>query len=157
MSNYTAVLHPLRVLNFSNCSPPTVPFLLFCFAFSYSYGQTLKAEFDYENRITTLIATDFIRSSQPITAITFIGRVSPSHEYQIGEKKYPLFPHLLTIYMDNKRYWGSVMLNRHGVPLHYSALLSIEETEQIRSVAPAITNTIYEIYYLGNKAVVKFK
>lgn len=133
-----------------------LPFLLFCFVFSFSYGQTLKAEYDHENYVVSMIATDIIKLNRSAEAVTFSGRVPPSLQYTLGAKKYPLFPRLITIYMDNKRYWGSVLLHRYGLPLSYSPALTPEEAAEAAHTAPIMDNSLYSLHFLGSKVLISF-
>lgn len=133
-----------------------LPFLLFCFVFSCSYSQTLKAEYEHEHFIVSMIATDLIKLNRPVDSVTFVGRVPPSHQYTLGEKKFPLFPRLITIYMDNKRYWGSVLLNHYGLPLKYSPLLTQKEMIQTSQAEPTTDNRLYSLHILDKKVVITF-
>ena len=63
---------------------------------------------------------------------------------------------LFTIYMDNKRYWGSVLLHRYGLPLSYSPALTPEEAAEAEHTAPIMDNSLYSLHFLGSKVLISF-
>lgn len=136
-----------------------LPYLLFGLTFSYTYGNALTSQKQYETYLTYSIAHDVetLNADGTHHALTISGQTPHSPEVARLCEKYPIFDQLVPTYLTNSSYLGGVQL------LHYTqesfSFDSLTKTDQnlIDSTAPALTNSIYSCYVNGDKIIIHFQ
>ncbi|MDE7430219.1 MAG: glucosyltransferase domain-containing protein [Lachnospiraceae bacterium] len=136
-----------------------LPCLLFAFTFSYTYGNALTSQKQYETYLTYSIAHDVesLDADNACRALTVSGRAPRSPEVSRLVEKYPLFARLVPTYLTNSSYMGGVQL------LHYTQKsfnyedLTEEDQNLIKNATPALANSVYTCYENGDKIIIVFK
>ena len=136
-----------------------LPCLLFAFTFSYTYGNALTSQKQYETYLTYSIAHDVesLNADDTCRALTVSGRAPRSPEVSRLVEKYPLFARLVPTYLTNASYMGGAQLLHYTqTPFNYEALTE-EDQNLIKNAAPLLSNSVYACYKNGNKIIIVFK
>ena len=136
-----------------------LPCLLFGLTFSYTYGNALASQKQYEEYLTYSIAHDIetLNADGTYETLTVSGIAPYSPEVSRLCEKYPVLVGLVPVYLTNSSYIGGVQL------LHYTQenfsfdSLSADDQTLIQSTEPVLKNSVYSCYENGDKIIVIFK
>lgn len=136
-----------------------LPCLLFGFIFSYTYGNALTSQKQYETYLTYSIAHDVesLNADDTYRALTVSGRAPRSPEVSRLMEKYPLFAHLVPTYLTNSSYIGGVQLLHYTQETFNYEDLTEEDQNLIKNATPALANSVYTCYENGDKIIIVFK
>ncbi|ARP84152.1 hypothetical protein CAL12_27295 [Bordetella genomosp. 8] len=135
------------------------------FTFCFVYGNSLKLQKDYENRVAAQIATDLSRiaAGHAIAAYTLEGSLGHAVVVRHTLRKYPLIGALVPVHLTEGWGWAYEELQHFGVDLPYRLT-----APQMPRVVPGTTAAPgaggpavavardYRIYLEGDMAVVAF-
>lgn len=136
----------------------TVPCILFCFTFSYSYGNALKSQKQYEEYIVYHIVHD----------IETLNADGQYHYLSVGDgmpyarqtamlcDKYPLYRDLVPVYISNSSYLGGALLSHYTQEDLAFTDITQEESDLIAAGSPVIQNAIYSCYINDDKIIICF-
>lgn len=135
-----------------------LPCMLFGLTLSYSYGNAMTSQKQYEEYLVSSIAHDVetLNVDGSFDKITISGRTPLSPQARRLREKYPLFRYLVPAYPTNNAYLGGAFL------LHYTqesfAFESLTEQDQnlIDTAEPSLANSIYACYENGDKIIILF-
>lgn len=131
------------------------PIVLFFYVFSYSYGNALKAQKDFDASISRDIILNVNRIDITSSRTVGIYGTQPSSSVRNNTmKRYPLIGSLVPLYMRNDWYWGGVLLNYYGMKNKWKPMTN---TEQLCAMASLFKSAEYTL--LGNEStiVIAFK
>lgn len=136
-----------------------LPCLLYSLTFSYSYGNAMTNQKQYEEYLTYSIAHDVetLNADGSFRTLTVSGRAPRSPQTARLCEKYPLLRSLVPTYLTNSSYLGGVQL------LHYTQEsfsfdgLSEEDQNLIDNTEPPLSNSVYACYENGDKIIILFK
>ena len=136
-----------------------LPCLFFALTFSYTYGNALTSQKQYETYLTYSIAHDVesLDADDTYRAITVSGRAPRSPEVARLVEKYPLFARLVPTYLTNSSYMGGVQLLHYTQKTYDFDDLTEEDMDLIENATPALTNSVYDCYENGDKIIIQFK
>lgn len=136
-----------------------LPCLLFGFTFSYTYGNALTSQKQYETYLTYSIAHDVesLNADDTYRAITVSGRAPRSPEVARLVEKYPLFARLVPAYLTNSSYMGGVQLLHYTHKSYDFDALTEEDQNLIENTTPVLANSVYACYESGDKIIIEFK
>lgn len=127
-----------------------LPIVLFFFVFSYSYGNALKAQNNYDAVLSANIVSDLNRIDLLSSKNVIIYGVQPSSPARDNAmRRYPLIGSLVPLYMSNDWVWGGVLLNQYGMKNKWGVMPS---TELLCKMTPLIKRTDYTLW--GNESTV---
>lgn len=135
-----------------------IPCLLFSLTFSYTYGNAMKSQKQYDEYITYGIVRDIeaMNTNGQYHRLTIDGKMLRSKENAMLCEKYPLFQHIIPMYISNSSYLGGAQL------LHYMRYdlefdsLSEQEALAIEQDTPVLTNAVYSCYTYEDKIIIHF-
>lgn len=135
-----------------------LPCLLFGLTFSYTYGNALTSQKQYEEYLTYSIVHDIetLNAENTYRTLTVSGRAPRSPEAARLCEKYPIFSDLVPTYLTNSSYLGGVQL------LHYTQEsftfdgLSEEDKNLLETARPVLANSVYSCYENGSKIIIHF-
>ncbi len=135
-----------------------LPCALCCLTFSYSYGNAMTSQKQYEEYLTYSIAHDVetLNADGSIQALTVSGRAPRSPQTARLCEKYPLFGNLVPAYLTNSSYIGGAQLLHYTQESFSFEGLTEEDQELIDSTEPALANSIYACYESGEKIIILF-
>lgn len=132
------------------------PCLIFGLTFSYTYGNALTSQKQYEEYLTYSIAHDVetLDAEGDFSTLMISGRAPRSPQVSKLCEKYPLLTRLVPTYLTNSGYLGGVQLLQYtskqwtleGLPEEVSASLT----------SPMIANSIYSCYVQEDKIIIVF-
>lgn len=136
-----------------------LPCLLFGLTFSYTYGNAMTSQKQYEEYLTYSIAHDVetLNANASYETLTISGRAPRSPETARLCEKYPILTNIVPAYLTNSSYIGGVQL------LHYTQEnftfdgLSEEDQALIKNTDPVLTNSVYSCYESRDKIIIYFK
>lgn len=127
-----------------------IPMVLFFFIFSYSYGNALKAQKNYDIILSTNLVSE-LNSIDPLSSksvgIYGVQPSSPARNNAI--RRYPLIESLVPLYMSNDWYWGGVLLNQYGMKSKWGWTTNAEE---LCKMTPLFKSADYSL--LGNESAI---
>lgn len=140
-----------------------LPCLLFGLTFSYTYGNALASQKQYEEYLTYSIAHDVetlsaLCAESPQQALTISGRAPRSPQVSRLCVKYPLLTRLVPTYLTNSSYLGGVQLLQYTKQQWKFKDLTKEDQALIDSpTSPAVSNSVYACYIQKDKIIIHFK
>lgn len=135
-----------------------IPCMLFCFTYSYTYGSALKSQKQYEEYITYNIVRDLetINADGTCHYLTIDGHMSRSKEVAMLCDKYPLYKHIVPLYINNSSYLGGAQLQHYMRQNLEYAGLSEEDALSLETCEPVIQNAVYSCFVNKDKIIVRF-
>lgn len=131
-----------------------LPIVLFFFVFSYSYGNALKAQNNYDAVLSTNIVSDLNRIDLLSSKDVVIYGIQPSSPARNNAiRRYPLIESLVPLYMSNDWYWGGVLLNQYGMKNKWGVMPS---TELLCAMTPFIKSADYTLLVNKSTIVIAF-
>lgn len=135
-----------------------LPCLLFGLTFSYTYGNAMASQKQYEEYLTYSIVHDIetLNADNACSTLTLSGRAPRSPETARLCEKYPVLSDLVPTYLTNSSYIGGAQI------LHYTqktfAFDSLTEADKalIEQNKPALANSVYACYENGDKIIIHF-
>lgn len=93
----------------------SIPLILFCFVYSYAYGNALKHQKNYDNMLSSSIA-DKISSIDPSAKkiVLFYGNQPTSKQRENAVKRFPSLNSLVPVYYTGG-WWGTQLIKTYGV------------------------------------------
>ncbi len=136
----------------------TIPCLLFCFSFSYSYGNASKSQKQYEEYMAYNIVHDIetLNADGQYHYLTVDGDMPYARQTAMLCGKYPLYPHLVPVYISNSSYLGGALLSHYMQEDLEFTDLTEEENALIETGSPAIENAVYTCYTNNDKIIICF-
>lgn len=136
-----------------------LPCMLYSLTFSYSYGNAMTSQKQYEEYLTYSIAHDVetLNADNSFRALTISGRAPRSPQTARLCEKYPLFPNLVPIYLTNSSYLGGVQLLHYTQEKFTFEELTEEDQYLIDSTEPSLSNSVYACYESGEKIIILFQ
>lgn len=135
-----------------------LPCLLFGLTFSYTYGNALTSQKQYETYLTYSIVHDLesLNADGAYRAVSVSGRAPRSPENARLLEKYPLFSSLVPTYITNSSYLGGVQLLHYmQKPFDFESLTDADQ-ELIENGSPTLANSVYACYVNGDKIIIYF-
>jgi hypothetical protein len=136
-----------------------IPFALVHMGFSYTYGNALKEQKNYEEYVTYNIVHDIetLNSEYEYQYLTINDYAPQSPELQMLCEKYPILPNLVPTYVTNNSYLGGALLQHYmQEDLEFTSLTQ-EDEEIMESSEPLISNSLYNCYINGDKIIIQFR
>lgn len=135
-----------------------IPCVLFSFTYSYTYGNALESQKQYEEYISYNIVHDVetINADGQYHYLTIDGKVSRSKEVLMLCSKYPLYRHLIPIYLDNSSYIGGALLHHYMQDDLKHTDLTPEDQSLLETADPLLHNSIYSCYVNEDKIIIHF-
>lgn len=136
-----------------------LPCLLFGFTFSYTYGNAMASQQQYETYLTHSIVHDLetLNADNIYRAITVSGRAPRSPETARLTKKYPLFRRIVPSYLTNSSYLGGAILLQYSREVFEFDDFTEQDQILTDSTPPSLENSIYACYESGDKIIILFK
>lgn len=136
-----------------------LPCLLFGFTFSYTHGNALNSQKQYEEYLTYSIVHDIetLNANGAYQALTVSGQAPRSPEVARLTEKYPLFAQLVPSYLTNSSYIGGAQLLFYTQEVYRFDPLTEEDEELIKNTAPILETGIYACYKTEDKIIIHFK
>lgn len=136
-----------------------LPCLLFGLTFSYTYGNALTSQKQYEEYLTYSIAHDIetLNADGAYETLSVSGRAPYSPETAMLCEKYPIFPSLVPAYLTNSSYMGGVQLLHYTQEKFNFDVLTDEDMLLIQSTEPVFANSVYACYKSEEKIIICFK
>ena len=132
-----------------------MPIVLFFFIFSYSYGNALKAQKNFDATLSGDIISNINEIDVSSSKIVGIYGVQPSSSVRDNTvKRYPLMGSLVPIYMSSKWRWGEVLLNNHGLKNKRGLTVN---NELVCAMTPSVKKSNYTLYSNDSAIVIAFK
>jgi hypothetical protein len=136
-----------------------LPFLVFHMGFSYTYGNALQEQKNYEEYVTYSVVHDLetIESGDEYQYLTISGHAPKAPEVQMLCEKYPVFNSLIPVYVTNNSYLGGALLQHYmQQDLEFTGMT--EEDEALTQSGEAvISNSLYNCYTNGDKIIIQFR
>ena len=135
-----------------------LPCLLFGLTFSYTYGNALTSQKQYEEYLTYSIVHDLetINADGAYQTVTIAGRAPYAPETARLCEKYPLLTRLVPTYITNSSYLGGVQLLLYAQETFSFESLTEEDETLIKTGEPVVTTSIYSCYKADNKIIIHF-
>ena len=135
-----------------------LPCLLFGLTFSYTYGNALTSQKQYEEYLTYSIVHDLetINADGAYQTVTIAGRAPYAPETARLCEKYPLLTRLVPTYITNSSYLGGVQLLLYTQETFSFESLTEEDETLIKTGEPVVTTSIYSCYKADNKIIIHF-
>ena len=133
--------------------------IIFCIYFtsiSFTYGNALKSQKNYDAFLTYQIAYDLTHlNNKNIVNISFVGSQPYSWARKLAIYKYPFLNEIIRLYMLDYQVWNTGMLMQVGVYLKWKENLEIDNNE-LENIKPYIDSEHYKIKLVKDTAVVVF-
>ncbi len=136
-----------------------IPCMLFSMSYSYTYGNALKTQKNYEEYVTYNIVHDIetINSDYDYQYLSINGKSPRSPELLMLCEKYPIFKHMVPVYITNNSYLGGAILQHYMLPELTFSSMTQEDTDVIENSTPLISNALYSCYTNGDKIIIQFE
>lgn len=136
-----------------------LPCMLYSLTFSYSYGNAMTSQKQYEEYLTYSIAHDVetLNTNGSFRTLTVSGRAPRSPQTARLCEKYPLLRNLVPTYLTNSSYLGGVQLLHYTQESFTFEGLSEEDQNLIDNTEPSLSNSVYACYESRNKIIILFK
>lgn len=137
----------------------SLPCLLFGLTFSYTYGNALTSQKQYEEYLTYSIAHDIetLNAEGTYQTLTISNRAPRSPEVARLCEKYPILTKLVPTYLTNSSYLGGVQLLYYTQESFTFDSLTEEDQNLIDNAVPALANSIYSCYGNEDKIIIHFQ
>lgn len=135
-----------------------LPCLLFGLTFSYTYGNAMTSQKQYEEYLTYSIVHDIetLNADQSCDTLTLSGRAPRSPETARLCEKYPVFSELVPTYLTNSSYIGGAQILHYTQESFTFDSLSDEDKNLIEHTQPALVNSVYSCYKSDGKIMILF-
>lgn len=132
-------------------------FIAFSLEISFSYAQTLKMEYEHEERVAFSITTDLLSFQDRYDDIMVDGVLKPTPMTELGERKHPFFKRIIPNYFWGATDWGRYLLERNGLP-HGYLYVQVKENipEAMYDEKPLVNKGFYRIYLFDRHIVIRF-
>lgn len=137
----------------------SLPCLLFALTFSYTFGNAMTSQKQYEEYMSGAIIHDVetLNADGAYSMITLTGKPPRSPETARLSEKYPLFRRIVPSHLRDSSYMGGAMLMRFArEPLEFDELTD-EDRTLIETAKPVLANSVYACYENGEKIIVCFQ
>ena len=136
-----------------------LPCMLFGLTFSYSYGNAMSSQKQYEEYLIYSIVHDVetLNADGSFEKLTISGRIPRSPQTTRLREKYPLFRHLVPVYPSNSSYLGGALLLHYTQESFDFEKLTEEDQTLIDSTEPSLANRVYTCYENGDKIIILFQ
>lgn len=132
-----------------------MPIILFFFVFSYSYGNALNAQKDFDASLASDIVSNINDIDLTSSKLVGVYGIQPSSSVRDNAvKRYPLIGHLVPIYMGDWWHWGEVLLNHYGLKNKRGATVSVE---LMCTMIPSIKKANYTLFSNQSLIIIAFK
>jgi hypothetical protein len=136
-----------------------IPFLVFHMGFSYTYGNAMKEQKNYEEYVTYSIVHDIetLEGETEYQYLTINGHAPKAPEVQMLCEKYPIFSSLVPTYVTSNSYLGGALLQHYmQQDLEFEGMTEENET-LTQSGNAVISNSLYDCYTDGDKIIIQFR
>lgn len=133
-----------------------VPLFLFSFVFCISYGNTMKAQREFDGYLSSEISGIINKKNSDYTFISIAGKMPVSEQYSLAINKFPLMKELIPIYMNNGWGWGSALLAHYGADYKFKPI-NPELKASICKKTPDVETSKYNLYEIDNIIIIMFK
>lgn len=135
-----------------------LPCLLFGLTFSYTYGNALTSQKQYEEYLTYSIVHDIetLNADNACETLTVAGRAPRSRETARLCEKYPIFTELVPTYLTNSSYIGGAQLLHYTQEAFAFESLTEEDEDLIEQAQPVLANSVYSCYENDGKIIIHF-
>lgn len=135
-----------------------LPCLLFGLTFSYTYGNALTSQKQYEEYLTYSIVHDIetLNADGAYGTLTVSGRAPRSPETARLCEKYPIFSELVPTYLTNSSYIGGAQILHYTQETFAFDSLTEEDRELMENTQPVLANSVYSCYENGGKIIIRF-
>lgn len=136
-----------------------IPCILFSMSFSFTYGNALKSQKNYEEYVAYNIVHDIesIDNDNLYHYLTITGSMHRSKEFTMLTGKYPLLKDMIPVYITNNSYLGGALLQYYLLPELTFSSMTQEDTDVIENSTPLISNALYSCYTNGDKIIIQFE
>lgn len=137
-----------------------LPCFLFGFTFSYTFGNAMTSQKQYEEYLAGCIIHDaaVLNADSTYHTLALAGKTPRSPETARLSEKYPLFRRIVPSHLTDSSYIGGALL------MHYTPSpqftydnLTREDQNLIENTKPVLSNLAYDCYVCGDKIIVDFK
>ena len=125
------------------------------FTLSFTYGNAMKAQKEYETYLQTIISSDINSLNNNSTRISFIGSMPKSDELKLASTKFPILEKLIPVYVNDNWVWGGMSFLRYGLALSHKNI-DKREKSSICSGTPIFKTKLYHIYDYKESIVIRF-
>jgi hypothetical protein len=136
-----------------------LPFFVFHMGFSYTYGNAMKEQKNYEEYVTYSVVHDIetLEGEEEYQYLTINGHAPKAPEVQMLFEKYPVFSSLVPTYVTGNSYLGGALLQHYmQQELEFEGMT--EEDEALTQSGNAvISNSLYDCYTNGDKIIIQFR
>lgn len=135
-----------------------LPCLLFGLTFSYTYGNAMTSQKQYEEYLTYSIVHDIetLNADGTYGTLTVSGRAPRSPETARLCEKYPIFSDLVPTYLTNSSYIGGAQILHYTQETFAFDSLTEEDRNLIETSQPVLANSVYSCYENGDKIIIHF-
>ncbi len=135
-----------------------LPCILFSFTFSYTYGNAMKSQQQYEEYMACNIVHDIetLNADGQYAYLTVEGDMPYARETAMLCDKYPLYRDLVPVYINNSSYLGGALLSHYmQEDLEFTSMTE-EDAALLATGQPVIKGTVYSCYLNADKIIVYF-
>ncbi len=135
-----------------------LPCILFSFTFSYTYGNAMKSQQQYEEYMACNIVHDIetLNADGQYAYLTVEGDMPYARETAMLCDKYPLYRDLVPVYINNSSYLGGALLSHYmQEDLEFTSITE-EDAALLATGQPVIKGTVYSCYLNADKIIVYF-
>ncbi len=135
-----------------------LPCLLFGFTFSYTYGNAMTSQKQYEEYLSCCVIHDAetLNADGAYRALTLSGKVPRSPEVVRLSEKYPLFRRIVPSHLTDSSYIGGTMLMQYTKTFIFDELTEEDQT-LIENTEPVLASSAYACYKNGDKLIIYFR
>lgn len=135
-----------------------IPCILFCFTFSFTYGNAMKSQKQYEEYMTCNIVHDIetLNADGQYLYLTVEGDMPYARETAMLCDKYPLYRDLVPVYINNSSYLGGALLSHYmQEDLEFTSMTQ-EDAALLATGQPVIRGAVYSCYENKDKIIIYF-
>jgi hypothetical protein len=136
-----------------------LPFFVFHMGFSYTYGNAMKEQKNYEEYVTYSVVHDIetLAGEEEYQYLTINGHAPKAPEVQMLFEKYPVFSSLVPTYVTGNSYLGGALLQHYmQQELEFEGMTD-EDEALTQSGNAVISNSLYDCYTNGDKIIIQFR
>lgn len=133
--------------------------MLYSLTLSYSYGNAMSSQKQYEEYLISSIAHDveILNADGSFEKITISGRAPRSPQSSRLCGKYPLFRYLVPTYPTSNSYLGGALLLHYTQESFSFEKLTEEDQNLLDTTDPSLANSVYTCYKNGDKIIILFQ
>lgn len=132
-----------------------IPIIYISFVIINSYGNTAKAQNDYDNILMSSISYDIMHFDSKIDRLSIYGNMEPSPQLSLSKERLPIISLLVPIFLNTNDYWGGVKLKHFSIDYKFEDI-SKEESKFVCSRKAEIETRNYSLHYLQGKIIILF-